>query len=59
PGYRREGKSSLTIAIGCTGGHHRSVALIERMAKQIEAIGYPVNITHRDFNVKKDSKVRS
>ena len=59
PGYRREGKSSLTIAIGCTGEHHRSVALIERMAKQIEAIGYTVNITHRDFNVKKDSKVRS
>lgn len=59
PGYRREGKSSLTIAIGCTGGHHRSVALIERMAKQIEAAGYPVNITHRDFHVVKDSKVRS
>lgn len=59
PGYRREGKSSLTIAIGCTGGHHRSVALIERMAKQIEAAGYPVNITHRDFNVVKNSKVRS
>ena len=59
PGYRREGKSSLTIAIGCTGGHHRSVALIERMAKQIEAAGYPVNVTHRDFNVVKDSKVRS
>ena len=59
PGYRREGKSSLTIAIGCTGGHHRSVALIERMAKQIEAAGYPVNVTHRDFDVVKDSKVRS
>jgi len=59
PGYRREGKSSLTISIGCTGGHHRSVALIERMAKQIEAMGYPVNITHRDINVIKESKVRS
>lgn len=59
PGYRREGKSSLTIAIGCTGGHHRSVALVERMAKQIEADGYPVNITHRDIGVIKESKVRS
>lgn len=59
PGYRREGKSSLTISIGCTGGHHRSVALIERMAKQIEAMGYPVNITHRDIDVVKESKVRS
>ena len=59
PGYRREGKSSLTISIGCTGGHHRSVALVERMAKQIEATGYPVNITHRDIDVVKESKVRS
>jgi UPF0042 nucleotide-binding protein len=59
PGYRREGKSSLTIAIGCTGGHHRSVALIERMAKQIEADGYSVNITHRDIDVVKESKVNS
>lgn len=59
PGYRREGKSSLTIAIGCTGGHHRSVALVERMNKQIEALGYPVNLTHRDIDVVKESKVRS
>ena len=59
PGYRREGKSSLTLAIGCTGGHHRSVALVERMAKQIEADGYTINITHRDIDVVKESKVNS
>lgn len=59
PGYRREGKSSLTIAIGCTGGHHRSVALVERMNKQIEALGYPVNLTHRDIDIVKESEVRS
>lgn len=59
PGYKREGKSSLLIAIGCTGGHHRSVALVERMKKQIEATGYPVNATHRDIDVIKESKVRS
>ncbi len=59
PGYRREGKSSVTIAIGCTGGHHRSVALVERMNKQIDALGYPVNVTHRDIDVIKESKVRS
>lgn len=59
PGYRREGKSSLTIAIGCTGGHHRSVALVERINKQIEALGYPVNLTHRDIDVIKESQVRS
>lgn len=59
PGYRREGKSSLTIAIGCTGGHHRSVALVERAAKQIEGLGYSVNKTHRDINYTKESKVNS
>ena len=59
PGYRREGKSSLTIAIGCTGGHHRSVALVERISKQIEADGYNVNVTHRDIDVIKESKVNS
>lgn len=59
PGYRREGKSSLTVSIGCTGGHHRSVALVERMAKQIEADGYSVNITHRDIDYTKESKVNS
>lgn len=59
PGYRREGKSSLTISIGCTGGHHRSVALVERAAKQIEGLGYSVNITHRDINYTKESKVNS
>ncbi len=59
PGYRREGKSSVTIGVGCTGGHHRSVALVERMYKQIDALGYPVNLTHRDINIIKESKVRS
>lgn len=59
PGYRREGKSSVTIAIGCTGGHHRSVALVERAAKQIEAAGYAVNITHRDIDYTKESQVNS
>ncbi len=59
PGYRREGKSNLTIAIGCTGGHHRSVALAERIAKQIKAEGYSVNLTHRDIDVVKESKVNS
>jgi len=59
PGYRREGKSSVTIAVGCTGGHHRSVALIERISKQIEADGFSVNITHRDIDREKESRVNS
>lgn len=54
PGYRREGKSSVTIGIGCTGGHHRSVALVERMNKQIDALGYLVNSTHRDIDIIKE-----
>ncbi|WP_027108600.1 RNase adapter RapZ [Lacticigenium naphthae] len=59
PGYKREGKNNVTIAIGCTGGRHRSVALIERMGKQLEADGYPVNITHRDKGKAKESVNRS
>lgn len=59
PGYKKEGKSNLTIAIGCTGGKHRSVALVERIANKIKADGYPVNISHRDKDKVKESVVRS
>ena len=59
PGYKKEGKSNLTVAIGCTGGKHRSVALAERVAAKIKADGYPVNITHRDKDKVKESTVRS
>lgn len=48
PGYQKEGKSSVTIAIGCTGGQHRSVALANRIGKTLQE-KYPVNITHRDM----------
>lgn len=59
PGYKKEGKSNLTVAIGCTGGKHRSVALVERIARKIKADGYPVNISHRDKDKTKESIVRS
>lgn len=59
PGYKREGKSSVTIAIGCTGGKHRSVALAERIARKIESDGYPVGVTHRDKDKVKESVNRS
>ncbi len=49
PGYRRELKSSVTVAIGCTGGRHRSVALTEYVAGQLRAKGVTVHITHRDI----------
>lgn len=59
PGYKKEGKTNLTIAIGCTGGKHRSVALTERVANQLIADGYSVNISHRDKDKTKESSVRS
>jgi len=49
PHYRREGKSYLNIAIGCTGGHHRSVAIVEALAQQLGEQGLVVNVTHRDI----------
>ncbi len=48
PAYEREGKSYLTIAIGCTGGRHRSVALTERVAAHLRGAGYGPKIRHRD-----------
>lgn len=48
PRYRVEGKSYLTIAIGCTGGKHRSVLVCERLAAHIRRLGLPVAVIHRD-----------
>ncbi|HJE86766.1 RNase adapter RapZ [Levilactobacillus brevis] len=58
PGYKKEGKANLTIAIGCTGGQHRSVALATRIG---QALGntYPVHVTHRDIEKRKESANRS
>lgn len=58
PGYQKEGKSSVTIAIGCTGGQHRSVALANRIGKALQE-KYPVNITHRDMAKRKENVNRS
>jgi UPF0042 nucleotide-binding protein len=49
PRYRTEGKSYLTIAVGCTGGRHRSVALAAAFAERLEASGQPVRLWHRDI----------
>jgi UPF0042 nucleotide-binding protein len=48
PRYRDEGKSYLTVAIGCTGGKHRSVALAGALAERLEQAGQPVRLWHRD-----------
>jgi UPF0042 nucleotide-binding protein len=48
PHYIAEGKSYLTIAFGCTGGHHRSVMIANEIHKRLAAAGYKVKETHRD-----------
>lgn len=49
PLYIEEGKHNLTIAIGCTGGRHRSVAIAEALADYIRALGQAAECLHRDF----------
>ena len=49
PRYEQEGKTYLTIAIGCTGGRHRSVYVTERLAAQLGAAGLRVELAHRDL----------
>lgn len=48
PLYKREGKSYLTIGIGCTGGRHRSVMISNNLAKSLQNNGFDVTIVHRD-----------
>jgi UPF0042 nucleotide-binding protein len=48
PHYIREGKSYLTIAFGCTGGHHRSVMIADQIRKNLADAGYRAKVTHRD-----------
>ena len=50
PLYVKEGKSQLMIAVGCTGGRHRSVAMTHALAEDIRNLGYRVRENHRDMN---------
>ena len=59
PGYKKEGKSSVTIAIGCTGGQHRSVALTERTGRELMSDSHHVTISHRDKDKRKEGNGRS
>jgi RNase adapter protein RapZ len=49
PAYVKEGKSYLSIGVGCTGGHHRSVVLAEELARTLERLGFPARVHHRDI----------
>lgn len=50
PQYIEEGKTALVIAIGCTGGHHRSVAVTHALAEYIKGLGFEVSENHRDMS---------
>ena len=49
PRYEREGKAYLTVAVGCTGGRHRSVTLAEELRPFLDALGYAPSVVHRDL----------
>jgi UPF0042 nucleotide-binding protein len=48
-GYERQGKQYVTLAIGCTGGKHRSVAMAEQIAERLEETGLGIQVVHRDL----------
>jgi UPF0042 nucleotide-binding protein len=50
PRYEAEGKSYLTIAVGCTGGKHRSVFTVEQLARWLRERDVPVTVRHRDVD---------
>jgi UPF0042 nucleotide-binding protein len=49
PRYEREGKAYLTVALGCTGGRHRSVTLAEELKRFLDELGYAPSVVHRDL----------
>jgi UPF0042 nucleotide-binding protein len=49
PGFEREGKRYLTVAVGCTGGKHRSVAIVEELARRLREVRLSATAQHRDL----------
>jgi len=58
PYYIKEGKTYLSLAFGCTGGRHRSVVLINRLARYLQEKGYKMFVKHRDMD-KEETKIES
>lgn len=57
PGYKKEGKSQLVIAFGCTGGQHRSVALAQRLSEDLkQQFDYDIHVHHRDAHLESGDK---
>lgn len=52
PQYRQEGKSQITVALGCTGGRHRSVAVAQWLAQHLETSGMRLSLRHRDIDLR-------
>jgi len=50
PAYQRERKAYLTVAVGCTGGRHRSVALVEELKAFMDRLGFDATVAHRDLD---------
>src|SRR5690606_26151572 len=50
PGYVDEGKSYLSIAVGCTGAHHRSLVIANEIAEVLAELGHRPTVTHRDID---------
>ena len=48
PLYRREGKSYVTVGIGCTGGRHRSVMIANALTRRLKSAGFDAHVSHRD-----------
>lgn len=59
PRYRAEGKSYVTVAVGCTGGRHRSVHVAERIAGWLRARGFSPTVTHRDLRAAPQDSLES
>ena len=55
PLYQKEGKRRLMIAVGCTGGAHRSVAISEALGAHLRALGQTVSVSHRDISLEEAS----